>query len=120
MAAKQPGPPCDPAGDTEWVDVALRAVELRLGIELIAVDADDPDECLYGMDTLDRVADADDPDPATLMPLEEVGLTVAQWAELAAIEGRLAIRIVAYDRRADAVVYGGDVVDDAVARCGGG
>jgi hypothetical protein len=81
------------------------------------VDADAPDECLYGMDTLDRVAEEGDLDPATLVPMEEVGLTVAQWAELAVIEARLAIRIVAYDRRADTVVYGGDVLDDAVERC---
>jgi len=45
-----------------------------------------------------------------------VALTTADWAFLHEVEVEHGIRLVAYHHGADAVLYGGDAIDEAIAK----
>ena len=105
------------ADDNEivFLDDVLGAIEARLGVELAAFNPDDLDDLLYGVEMLDRVLAEGDRDQSDLVPLDEVLLTTDDWAFLAGIEKEHGIRLVAYHWGADAVLYGGDLLDEITA-----
>jgi len=98
-----------------FLDDVLAPIEAELGVELAALDADDLGELLYGFEFLDRFLAEGERDPADLAPAEDAALTTADWAMLRQVEGEHGIRLIAYHRGADAVVYGGDTIDEVVA-----
>ena len=104
------------ANDDEMVffDEVLGAIETRLGVELAAVYADDLGELVYGDEMLARVLAEGERDESDLVPLDQVALTNDDRAFLAEIEKEHGIRVIAYHWGADAVMYGGDLLDEIV------
>ena len=105
------------ADDNEivFLDEVLGAIEARLGVDLAAFNPDDLDDLLYGVELLDRVLDEGERDQTNLVPIDEVLLTTADWAFLHEVEVAHNIRLVAYHHGADAVLYGGDLLDEITA-----
>ena len=99
-----------------FLDDVLAPIEARLGVELAALDADDLGDLLYGDEFLERFLAEGERDQSNLVPLDEVALTTDDWAFLAGIEKEHGIRLVAYHHGADAILYGGDVIDEAIAK----
>ena len=99
-----------------FLDDVLAPIEARLGVELAALDADDLGDLLYGDEMLARVLAEGERDESDLVPLDEVILTTADWALLAGIEKEHGVRLFAYHHGADAVLYGGDAIDEAIAK----
>ena len=102
--------------DDVFLDDVLAAIEARLGVELAALDADDLGDLLYGDEMLERVLAEGERDQSNLVPIDEVALTTADWALLAGIEKEHGVRLFAYHHGADAVLYGGDAIDEAIAK----
>ena len=102
--------------DDVFLDDVLAAIEARLGVELAALDADDLGALLYGDEMLERVLAEGERDQSNLVPIDEVALTTADWALLAGIEKEHGVRLFAYHHGADAVLYGGDAIDEAIAK----
>ena len=102
--------------DDVFLDDVLAAIEVRLGVALAALDADDLGELVYGFEFLDRFLVEGERDESDLVPLDEVALTTADWAFLHEVEVEHGIRLVAYHHGADAVLYGGDAIDEAIAK----
>jgi hypothetical protein len=100
-----------------FLDEVLGALEARLGedISLAAFDPDDLDDLLYGFEMLEASQEAGERDPADLVPEDEVGLTEEELGLLRAAEAEYEIRLVVYHWGADMILYGGDVLDDALA-----
>ena len=99
-----------------FLDAVLAAIEARLGVELAAFNPDDLDDLLYGFELLDRVLAEGERDQNDLVPIDEVALTTADWAFLHEVEVAHGVRLVAYHHGADAVLYGGDTIDEAIAK----
>ena len=105
------------ANDNEivFLDDVLAAIEARLGVELAAFNPDDLDDLLYGFELLDRVLIEGERDQSDLVPIDEVLLTTDDWAFLHEVEVAHGVRLVAYHHGADAVLYGGDLLDEITA-----
>jgi hypothetical protein len=101
--------------DIVFLDDVLGAIEARLGVALAALDADDLGELVYGLALLERLEAEGERDPADLVPIAEAALTTADWAFLREVEVEHGIRLVAFHWGADAVVYGGDLIDEIAA-----
>jgi hypothetical protein len=99
-----------------FLDDVLAEIETRLGVELAALDADDLGDLLYGDEFLDRFLAEGERDESNLVPIDEVALTTDDWAFLHEVEVEHGIRLVAYHHGADAVLYGGDTIDEVVAK----
>jgi hypothetical protein len=102
--------------DIVFLDDVLAAIEARLGVDLAALDADDLGDLLYGDEMLARVLAEAERDQSNLVPIDEVALTTADWAFLHEVEVEHGIRLVAYHHGADAVLYGGEAIDEAIAK----
>ena len=102
--------------DIVFLDDVLAAIEARLGVELAALDADDLGDLLYGDEMLERVLAEGERDESDLVPIDEVMLSTDDWNYLGAVEKEHGIRLVAYHHGADAVLYGGDAIDEAIAK----
>jgi hypothetical protein len=100
-----------------FLDDVLGDLETKLGVELAAFDPDDLDNLVYGVELQERLHAAGERDPADLIPEEEVGLTEEDLALIHEAEAEYGIRLVVYHWGAHLILYGGDVIDDALAEC---
>jgi len=100
-----------------FLDDVLGDLEAKLGVELAAFNPDDLDDLLYGVELLERCQAEGERDPADDVPLEEVALTEDEWALLQEAEIEYEIRLMAYHRGANEILYGRAVIDDALAQC---